>query len=269
MPSPRLHRTTTLTRSLPAAAALLLGVLPLAACSSGGTERTRDPETGVETVRMKGNRVDTPGPYVLAFNLALVREGGDRGYAVHLTYHGERPIQIPSASGVEVRVGDEAWTLRGMVQREISGVVGCTMGVPCSYVTHIVAPVDREVVERILDAEGFSVVLKARRGRFRGTGGVEAIRRIREFVRETGGLSAPPSRTGTSRAPGRRAPGPATGSGDPARESARPSGVAPPRRYSGSAAESRPEFALVKNGTKSALNQCGKSRVSGGSSRES
>lgn len=159
----------------------------LCACASGGTERTRDPETGIETIRMKGNRIETPGPYRISFNLAVVREGRERGYSVYVTYHGERPIQVPFSSALEVRVGDEAWPLRGMVRREISGVVGCTLGVPCSYVTHIVAPVDRELVERILDAEGFTVVIDARRGRFRGTGGREAIERIRAFVRERAG----------------------------------------------------------------------------------
>lgn len=160
-------------------------------CASSGTERTRDPDTGIETVRMKGNRIETPGPYRISFNLAVVRKGPERGYSVYVTYHGKDPIQVPFASALEVRVGDEAWPVRGMVRREISGVVGCTLGVPCSYVTHIVAPVDRELVERILEAEGFTVVIDARRGRFRGTGGREAIERIRAFVRERSGGGSP------------------------------------------------------------------------------
>lgn len=166
------------------AAALLL----VTACT-GGTEQIRNPDTGVETVRMKNNRIETPGSYRLAFNLAVVREARERGFAVYLTYHGEEPIQVPYASGIEVRVDDRTWKLRGMVQRRISGIVGCTMGVACSYVTHIMAPLDRRIVEAILSSDRFTVLVNARTGRYRGTGGGEAIRRMRAFV---DGLEDPP-----------------------------------------------------------------------------
>lgn len=170
---------------LPALA--LLAVPTLWGCVSGGTERIRDPATGTETIRMKNNGMETPGAYRLAFNLAVVREGRESGYSVYLTYHGAEPIQVPFASGIELRIGEETWKLRGMVRREISGVVGCTLGVPCSYVTHVVAPLDRSLVERILAAERFTVIIDARRARLRGTGGSEAVARIRAFLRETAG----------------------------------------------------------------------------------
>lgn len=171
-----------ITRSVP----LTLVLLSLGACASASTEEFRSPRTGTETVRMKGNELETPGSYDLAFNLAVVSRHGERGYAAYITYHGPREIQVPFSSGVDLRVGDTEWQLQGMVNREISGIVGGTMGVSSSYVTYIVVTLDAEQVQALLAADQFTIVVNAIRGRYRGTGRYDAIRRMREFVAVAG-----------------------------------------------------------------------------------